>query len=144
VQTGRTMKVQEATGTPENVAMAEYVCAFLDRTADALWREHKARNAIRGNRDRRAFRTGVIEGFESKLDGQRSKHREQGLVWIGDPALERHYQQRYPRLYSTRSRETDDREARQHGHAAGQSVVLSRPVESSGSNRGRLLGDGRG
>ena len=143
---GRRGTVIEVTGTPENVAMAEYVYAFLDRTADALWAEHKKSRAISGNRDRRAFRAGVVRGFRLKLESERSSHREHGLVWVGDPALHEHHRTRYPRLVHIRRGGNSGHEARRHGEAAGQTVVLHRPVEGGHTARpsGPLrLGPGR-
>jgi len=132
---GRRGTVIEITGTPENVAMAEYVYTFLDRTAEALWGEHKRRQGIPGDRDRRAFRAGVIRGFRRKLESERAGHQEQGLVWVGDPALREHHRTRYPRLVHVRRGGSSGHEARRHGEAAGQTVVLHRPVEGGHSTR---------
>ncbi len=139
--------VLEVTGTPENVAMAEYVYAFLDRTADALWVAHKKAHRVTGDRARRAFRAGVVMGFGAKLAEQRSTHQERGLVWVGDPELAAHYRRRYPRIAMVRTGGAGDVDARRHGEAAGRTVVLSRGVEggSTGSSGApRRLGDGRG
>src|SRR5690606_24137 len=60
---GRDGTVLEICGTEENVAMAEYVHAFLTQTAERLWKEARAsRPGLRGA-DRSAFMSGVIGGF---------------------------------------------------------------------------------
>jgi len=140
---GRPERVFEVTGTSENVAMAEYVYAFLDRTADSLWQAHKRANGVRSDRDRRAFRAGVITGFEGKLSQERAGNAARGLVWVGDPELREHYRRRHPRLVTRTSGGYGDRDARESGKAAGRNVVISRPVEGESASRGLRLGDGR-
>lgn len=143
-QEARWLKVFEITGTPENVAMAEYVYAFLDRTADALWSAHKSSAGIRGDRDRRAFRAGVIMGFSDKLSKERADNTERGLVWIGDPELEAHYRLRHPRVERRSGGSYYNSSARESGIAAGRELVLTKPVTTgASSSRGLALGDGR-
>jgi len=142
---GRSGSVLEVTGTPENVAMADYVYAFLDRTAESLWAEHKRKNRITRDSGRRAFRAGVISGFHVKLESERAGHAERGLIWVGDPELAAHYRRRYPRITTARGGGSGSREAREHGREAGRKIVLSRGVEGGGGGSGprRMLGDGR-
>lgn len=138
--------VIEITGTLENVALAEYVYAFLDRTADALWAEHKRGHGVSGNRDRRAFRAGVVRGFRLKLEAEQSAQVERGLVWIGDPELRRHHRARYPRISNVRLGGGGAIDARRHGEAAGRTVVLHRGVEAGGApdaGAPKRLGSGR-
>jgi hypothetical protein len=56
-------QVLEVCGTPENVAMAGYVYAWLLRTAEALWKAHRRAQGIASDRDRRAYLAGVVRGF---------------------------------------------------------------------------------
>lgn len=142
---GRHGRAIEVTGTPENVEMAEYVYAFLDRTADALWAEHKRAHGVRGDRDRRAFRAGVMAGFHAKLDAERGRAVAKGLVWVGDPRLKTHQRARYPRVHTSAYGGSGDTSARLHGREAGKKVVLHRGVGDSpggGGSGGRLLGSG--
>ena len=120
--------------------------SFLHHTADALWRAHKKAKGIRGDRDRRAYRAGVVSGFLAKLRAEKKVNAEKGLVWVGDAALRAHYRTRYPRLVSVRTGGAGSAEARQKGHEAGRSLVLTKGVNagSGGASGGRLrLGDGR-
>lgn len=135
--------VLEATGTADNVAMAEYVYSFLHHTAEALWEQHKRALRIKGDRDRRAYRAGVMTGFLEKLRLEKKSNEEKGLVWIGDPALEKHYRTRYPRISSVRTGGSGNAEARSHGHEAGKKIVLRKGVEEGGGSRGLQLGAGR-
>lgn len=146
VREAKRATVLEVTGTPENVAMAEYVHDFLDRTASSLWSAHKKAHGIRGDRERRAYRAGVITGFMHKLTSERMTHQMRGLVWVGDPELNAHYRKRHPRIHTVRTGGSGDSDAREEGVAAGRTVVLSKGVEGGGGGGGarRALGDGRG
>ena len=52
---GRTASVLELCGTPENLALAEYVYRFLERTAEALWHAHQKQRAAKSSAGRRSF-----------------------------------------------------------------------------------------
>ncbi|MDB4931081.1 MAG: hypothetical protein JWM10_3565 [Myxococcaceae bacterium] len=146
VREGRGGSVLEVVGTPENVSMAEYVHSFLDHTADARWTLHKREQRITGDRDRRAFRTGVMMGFLEKLRAERKGQKETGLVWAGDPALDDYYHRRYPRIRSISRSAVTRTAAHAEGHQAGKSLVLHKGVDG-GRGRpggGGLLGPGGG
>src|SRR3989338_4989437 len=61
-------RVLEIYGTPENVEMAEYVYHYLQNVSELLWTEYKEKNTINGNRHRRTFIYGLLEGFYHKLE----------------------------------------------------------------------------
>src|SRR6185503_16763029 len=65
--------VLEICGTRPNLEMASYVHAFLLRSAEHLWDEHKRAHGIKSNRDRRTYLAGVMDGFREKLQAE-SKH----------------------------------------------------------------------
>ncbi len=145
VREGKSGSVLEVIGTTENVAMAEYVYSFLDHTADAQWTLHKRANGIRVDRDRRAFRTGVMMGFLEKLRAERKGQQETGLVWAGDPALEAHYHRRYPRIRAISRSGAARTEAHAEGREAGKTLVLHKGVDGrkGSSGGGGLLGPAR-
>lgn len=139
----RTERVLEICGTPENVAMAEYVHAFLMRTTEQLWKEARAlRPGLRPG-DRSAFMVGVVSGFASKLDGARREQEGAGLVWVGDPALAAFFQKRHPRVRAAGRSSTSRIAAHALGRAEGQKVVLHRPLEGRAGGGTRLLPPGR-
>jgi hypothetical protein len=142
VREGTRGTVLEASGTPDNVAMAEYVYSFLHHTAEALWSQHKRARGIRGDRDRRAYRAGVMQGFLDKLRAEKKVNASKGLVWLGDPALERFYRKRYPRISTVRTGGSGSASARSEGQEAGRKLVLTRGVEGGASSRGLTLGPG--
>ncbi len=136
-------QVLEICGTPENVEMAAYVHAFLTHAADHLWREHKKGHQIRGNRDRRTYLAGVMEGFRERLETETKKHREDGLVWIGDADLETFYRKRHPHIRHTRTLGHERTDAHAAGRTAGRRLVLHRGITTSSVSSGPPLLPGR-
>lgn len=124
-------QVLEICGTPANVEMAAYVHAFLTHSAEHLWRDHKEKQAIRGNRDRRTYLAGVMEGFREKLEADTHEHRQNGLVWIGDADLETFYRKRHPHIRHTRTIGHERTDAHVAGRSAGRKLVLHRGITSS-------------
>ncbi len=137
---GKWGSVLEVCGSPPNVEMAAYVHDFLHHTAEQLWREHKRAARITGDRDRRTFLAGVMAGFYEKLQAEKKKNQEQGLVWIRDADLEGFYRKRHPRIQHVRSRGARRTEAHAHGREAGRNIQLHRPLEGGKSAGPRLLG----
>jgi hypothetical protein len=129
VERGRKGRVLELCGTPANLAIAAYVHDFVLVTSERLWAEHKAREGIRSNAERRRFLSGVMMGFSESLSTQAVEHGETGLVWLGDPRLDVYLRQRHPRIRSgggSRMRVTREWQA---GRAAGRKLVVHRPLE---------------
>ncbi len=144
VRDGARGTVLEVTGTPSNVSLAEYVYSFLHHTAELLWSQHKKTRGIKGDRDRRAYRAGVVSGFSDKLRKEQQSNVERGLVWVGDPALNSHYRKRYPRIVLVSSSGAGSYQARSDGQEAGRKLVLHKGVEEGeSSHRGLRLGDGK-
>lgn len=122
--------VLEICGKPENVAMAEYVYAFLQHTAEELWRAHKRELGIRANRERRTFHAGVMAGFADRLSKENVVHREAGLVWLGDPELGGYFRRRHPHVRTVRYSGQPRSETFGAGREAGRKIVLRRGVTS--------------
>lgn len=131
--------VLEVCGTPSNLEMAAYVHAFLTRTAEHLWAEHKRLKGIRSNRDRRGYLAGVMTGFLERLNAERARNKEVGLVWVRDADLSDYYHRRHPRIAHVRHQGGQRTEAHAHGRAAGRNIVLHKPVNGKAVSAGRLL-----
>ncbi len=134
---GKRGSVLEICGRPENLAMAEYVHDFVLRSADRLWREHKRASGLRSDRDRRSFLAGAVVGFAQTLGSKQSEARREGLVWVGDAAVQSFFRRRHPRTTSSSRSMSGSRAAYDHGQSAGRSIVLSRPVSNGPSHGGR-------
>ena len=130
---GKRGTVLEICGRPENLAMAEYVHAFVLRTIERLWKEHKRAMGIRSNRPRRSFLAGAVAGFSDKLAAGKRKTDREGLIWVGDASVGEYFGRRHPRTRSTGRSTTGDRRAYAEGHSAGRQIVLSRPVADRAS-----------
>jgi hypothetical protein len=140
---GKRGTVLEIAGTPDNLALAEHVHAYLLATAERLWQEHRRRLWMRDrDRERRAYQAGVLTGFRETLEKQAARQAREALVWVGDADLTTYHRARHPRVrnvsYATTAR-TDHHSA---GRAAGRGIVLHKPVAGATSSRGRLLGSG--
>lgn len=133
VYTGRAGRVLEVCGTPPNLEMAAYVHGFLRETAARLWLQHRRLHRIAGDRDRQRFVAGVYRGFEEKLRDGARESREEGLVWVGDPGLDRYLSVRHPRVRTVRYGGKPKTEAWEHGREAGRGIVLHRPVAAGPS-----------
>lgn len=134
--------VLEICGTTSNLEMAAYVHAFLTHTSEQLWRDHQREKGIRSNRDRRTYLAGVMTGFLEQLNTQRTRNREQGLVWLRDADLSDYYRKRHPHIQRVRHQGNRRTEAHAHGRAAGRKIVLHKPVEGKAAAAGRLLPSG--
>ncbi len=140
---GKRGSVLEICGTPENLEIAAYVHGFLSETAERLWQRHRRERQIAGNRDRRGYLAGVMEGFRERLSNDKRQHARQGLVWVGDADLEQYHRARHPHVRSVRIGGHGPSDARRSGREAGRNIVLHRGVRAGSQSRGRLLTSGR-
>ncbi|MCK6504902.1 SprT-like domain-containing protein [Myxococcota bacterium] len=132
-------KVLELSGTPENVALAEHVHAFLLRAGERLW----AADPVGGARAKGRFLVGVMMGFDEKLRAQaRACEQQEGLVWVGDPGLQDFVGRRHPRLRTVSAGSVVADDAWASGRQAGLDIVLHRPVSQDPARRGLRLGVG--
>lgn len=140
---GKRASVLEVVGTPENLEIAEYVHGYLVETAERLWREHKAEQGIRSDRDRRTFLAGVMSGMRDKLAREAQRSAEAGLVWVADGDLEALFRRRHPHIRHVRYAGHQRTEAYAHGREAGQKIVIHRGIKDRATERGLLLGPRR-
>jgi len=136
---GKRGSVLEICGTPENVEIAEYVHGYLVATAENLWREHKVKHGIRGDRDRRTFLAGVMSGMTEKLDREAKKSAEAGLVWVADGDLVAYFRRRHPHIRHVRYAGQRRSEAYAHGREAGRKIIIHKGMRERPTERGLLL-----
>lgn len=130
---GKAGSVLEICGTDENLEIAAYAHQFLSRTAERLWTEYKTERQIAGNAARRTFIAGVMAGFREKLETDKSRNSEEGLVWVGDAALTSFLRARHPRVRWTSHRVSPQSEEFQAGRDRGRKIVLARAIRASAS-----------
>lgn len=136
---GKRGSILEICGTAENVEIAEYVHGYLVTTAERLWREHKARLGIRGDRDRRTFLAGVMTGMSDKLAREAKQSEKAGLVWVADGDLSKYFRRRHPHVRHVRYAGQRRSEAYVHGREAGQKIVIHKGMRDEATERGLLL-----
>jgi predicted SprT family Zn-dependent metalloprotease len=134
--------VLEICGSLANLEMASYVHSFLTDTAERLWKEHKRKQRITGDKDRRSFISGVMLGFRDKLKAQEKVNEEQGLIWLKDAQLDDYFGRRFPKIRKVSYRGGPVSDAFGHGRAAGQNIDLHRPMNSQREHNPRLLTTG--
>ena len=140
---GKRGSVLEICGSPESIAIAEYVHGYLVQTAARLWDEHKAEQRIRSNRDRRTFLAGVMSGMSEKLNNEARKSEKGGLIWVADGDLEGFFRRRHPYVRHVRYAGQRRTDAYAHGREAGQKIVIHKGVKGTPEQRGLLLGTRR-
>lgn len=142
-RTGRSGNVLEIMGTPENVDLADYAYHELLRSGHELWKRHKRELAIGSDRDRRPYIEGVLTGFGHKLRAQREMHAKNNeLVWLGDPGLDRFFRTRHPKLRTDSFYVSAGHEAFDAGRAAGAELRLTRAIRNQDGQSGRLITGG--
>lgn len=129
---GRRGSVLEICGSEANLELAEYVHSFLTVTADRLFREFRKTRAASGAK-RLTFIAGVMSGFRDRLERERKKSKAEGLVWVGDPALDGFFRKRHPRVRWTRYAVGHGSEAYARGREAGEKIVLHRGIRANPS-----------
>lgn len=136
----RSGRVLEIYGTPENVEMAEYVFDYVQNISELLWAEYKVQKKINGNRHRRTFIYGLLEGFYNKLEGRVVENRSRKLVWKGDPQLKEFYRRRNPRIIRSSSRYSRScQDAYNYGVARGKNLIIHRGIKGKGRGEVRFL-----
>ena len=128
-------------GTAANLAMAEYVYAYISSILPGLWERHRATHAIPGDRDRLQFFEGVVAGFRKKLESEESARvaSDNALVWRGDTRLTAFYRWHHPRVRATYSAGRARGAAFGAGHEAGRQVTLRRPLTSDSGGFGGFI-----
>jgi hypothetical protein len=136
----RSGQVLEIYGTPENVEMAEYVYDYLQNISELLWIEHREREKINGNRHRRSFIYGLLDGFYNKLDGRIIKHQSGKLVWKGDPRLKEFYRRKNPKLVRSSSRYASScQDTYNSGIIRGKNLVIHKGIHGKGKGEVKFL-----
>ena len=117
------------------------MCIIIFKTSRNFYgRSTKRKNNINGNRHRRTFIYGLLEGFYHKLEGRAPENVSQKLVWKGDPRLKEFYRQRNPRRTRTTSRYSRTcQDAYNSGVFQGKKLIIHKGVRESGNGEVKYL-----
>lgn len=133
-------RILEIYGTPENVEIAAYVQDYLLNTSEQLWRTYKEQEKVSGNKHRRTFIYGLLNGVYHKLDGQVVQHGEKGLVWKGDPRLKAFYRRRNPKRVRTASKYSkSSKDIYRSGVTQGKTLIIHKGIHGKGYDDAKLL-----
>jgi hypothetical protein len=131
----------ELVGSDANLDLAHYVHDYLHTACERLWHGARAELASGSRYQRSEYLAGVLTGFRDKLRAERSAAASHGLVWRGDPGVERHLRARHPHVRSLYGGGVRRGEAHAAGVEAGRELTIHRGLHETGA-RGRLLGKG--
>lgn len=136
------VSVLEILGSDHNLDIAEYVHDYLVRTLDLLWLDYRRlRRRQKGLAARNDYRTGVLMGFRDHLESQRERDEEDGLIWLGDPALDEVFAERYPNTRRLGASYYRPGHAHRAGRRAGRKVRLRPGLRERQKDRKRRLID---
>jgi hypothetical protein len=134
-------RILEISGAIHNVRMACYVFEFLQKSiADQV-----KLKAIKRRKSQKDYALGFLKGAREKLEIQRRTLCEtipeaMALVEVADPGLRTYVRHRYPRLRTRRHWDSrSDAAAHSAGMADGRNVVIRRPIDHRGTNRGLMI-----
>ena len=125
--------------------MAEYVFHFLIQSAESCWLKIKGHQNSKLDSD--SFKIGFIDGFYEALTldtlkvSQVMNKESKSLIVQASSKVQNYLEDCYPRMKSLKSRSRKvSKEHYQSGKVQGQQTKVSKPVESSNSNKIRFLG----
>ncbi|MFQ5730285.1 MAG: DUF2786 domain-containing protein, partial [Waddliaceae bacterium] len=132
-------RILEIYGTQENVEIAEYVYDYLQHSSERLWKAYKSNQQMKGNKHRRTYIYGLLDGFYQKLNKQVVEYQSKQLVWKGDPSLMAYYRRRNPRrVHSFSKISRSCRDAYRSGMTQGENLIIHKGIHGS-SNEGIQL-----
>jgi len=143
VAKGKMGRVLEASGTAQNLKIAEYVHDFIVQFIDARWRKYNLKKRL--NRFRKTdFAVGIIEGFRDRLElnvvEKKAKKDIFALIRKGDPQLKEYFNFRYPHTASVRkTARHQDARIIHDGKKIGQKLVIARGICERKTGKLRLI-----
>ena len=136
-------RVLEITGTARNVKIASYVHGFVTNFISSQWGQYNRERKL--NRYRRTdFAVGIIEGFRSKLESQKTHAEKPGhklaVARIEDPLLRKHVAYKYPYTATfSRKASHQDRGVISDGIQIGAELIVSEAITRKGSKKRPLI-----
>lgn len=133
-------RVLEIYGTQENVEIAEYVHDYLHNVSEILWKEYQSKKKMSGNKYRRTFLYGLLNGLYNKLNSGEPNKKPLDLVWKGDPKLKEFYRRRNPKISTSACRYSSScDETYRTGFARGKKLIIHKGMHGKRSGKTNLL-----
>ena len=135
-------RILEIYGTPQNIEMAEYVHDYLHHISEKLWYNYKQQKKISGDKHRRTYIYGLLNGFYQKLETTEVRNETKSLIWIGDSQLKGYFFRKNPKIHRRTSRYSGScQEAYHSGLTCGKRLVIHRGVTTRHSGKIYLLNE---
>lgn len=120
----------EILGTKENVEVADYIAAVLDRQLDQLWEEVHAKVGLHGQVAKNSFLLGIARGYCKKIDAlniEHNSHMTQSLIVIMEKLI---YAKSlaYPHLSTKKSRTAHCQNSSALGEEVGKKLTFNKGV----------------
>ena len=123
-------------GTATNIAIAEYVFAFLSTSYLSLWLKYKRENKA-SEAQRVSYYSGLTAGLEEKLKATIAKvENEMGLVVVKDPNI---MSEMFGRVKTVSTKVRIDGAAQAAGQQDGKNINIAKPLSGGSSNSGKYL-----
>lgn len=134
-------RVLEIYGTPENIELAEYVHDYLHNITLKLWSDYKLdKKPDSGNKHRRTFIYGLLNGFYQKLETKVTENESKSLIWKGDPYLNGFFQRRNPKIRRSSSNYRKScQDTYNSGFNSGKNLVIHKGIKGQNSGPIKLL-----
>jgi hypothetical protein len=125
-------------GTPQNIEIAKYVYAQLERKFYYLWNRYRDQTDA-PVKAKQGFYLGLYQGMVKKLDAQKVQIKnEHGLIIVNDPNLEKAVRSHFNNLKKHNSRFNADENAKNAGHEAANKININPGI--SDKNTRRMIG----
>lgn len=136
-------RILEIYGTPENVEMAGYVHDYLHNISEKFWDVYKReQKKFSGNKHRRSFIYGLLNGFYHKLETKTVENKTKSLIWKGDPQLGAYFRRRNPKIrQSTFHYSKSSQDAYDSGVKSGKNLIIRKGIKGQHSGNTKLLLD---
>lgn len=127
---GRDFIYLEIVGLHENVEIAEYVAAFLDRELDKLWETARREVPLKGKVAKNSFLLGISRGYCQKVEALKRDYHEQALMVIEKQLVDIQGMV-YPRLSTLRSSRQVCADSSSLGEKMGRSLTIHPAVHNT-------------
>lgn len=139
---GKWGRVLELLGPTHHVAVAAYVHDVLRETGERLWRAHRKKARLRGDKHRQSYLFGVMVGFRESLDTEVASD-ETALVHVSQAELRSYVSSRYAHIRGRKWTGVVRSEALEQGKLEGRKISVRPAVEGERGPPKRLVDKGR-
>lgn len=120
----------EASGSKENLELAQYVVDFLDEEMERLWKKQTHQKGLKA---KNSFFLGMAKGYESKIQKTRKEfsNEDQKSLVLVENKLSDQVKYVYRSLSSSRSQGSINPHAFQNGVSEGKNLTINKAVKNT-------------